>query len=200
MSFKSRRAEQTEATRRALVDSARELFAQRGYADVGTEEIVRRARVTRGALYHHFRGKDDLFRAVFEEIVSELGQRAARGAMAEEDPWEQMRTGAHAFLDACLDPAVQRIALLDGPSVLGWETSRELDKQAGLGIAEAVIGAAMEAGAIERGPLQPLAHLLLAALHEGAMLIAGAEDVGAAREEVGASIDLLLAGLRRRSG
>ncbi|MDQ3768351.1 MAG: TetR/AcrR family transcriptional regulator [Actinomycetota bacterium] len=198
MNFKSRRTEQTEATRRALLDSARALFAQRGYADIGTEEIVRQARVTRGALYHHFRGKEDLFRAVFEEINAELGERAARGAMAEQDPWEQMRTGAHAFLDACLDPAVQRIALLDAPAVLGWETSRELDKQAGLGIAEAVIGAAMEAGAIERGPVQPLAHLLLAALHEGAMLIAGADDVGAAREEVGVSIDLLLAGLRRR--
>ncbi len=198
MSFKSRRTEQTEATRRALLDSARALFAQRGYADIATEEIVRQARVTRGALYHHFRGKEDLFRAVFEEIISELGERAAQGAMTAQDPWEQMRMGAHTFLDACLDPAVQRIALLDGPAVLGWETSRELDKQAGLGIAEAVIGAAMEAGAIERGPVQPLAHLLLAALHEGAMLIAGAQDVGAARAEVGASIDLLLTGLRRR--
>jgi len=198
MNSKSRRAEQTEATRRALLDSARELFAQRGYADVGTEEIVRRARVTRGALYHHFRGKADLFRAVFEKLNCDLAERVAQGALAEQDPWEQMRTGARAFLDACLDPAVQRIALLDAPAVLGWETSRQLDKQAGLGIAEQVIGAAMEAGAIERGPLQPLAHLLLAALHEGAMLIAGAQDVGAAREEVGASIDLLLAGLRTR--
>ncbi|HEV2769989.1 MAG TPA: helix-turn-helix domain-containing protein [Solirubrobacteraceae bacterium] len=200
MSFKSRRAEQTEATRRALVDAARALFAERGYADVATEEIVRQARVTRGALYHHFRGKEDLFRAVFEEINGELAERAAQGAMAAQDPWEQMRTGAHAFLDACLDPAVQQIALLDAPAVLGWETSRELDQQAGLGIAEAVIGAAMAAGAIQRGPLQPLAHLLLAALHEGAMLIARAQDVDAARDEVGRSVDLLLTGLRTRGG
>lgn len=193
---KSRRTEQIEATRRALLDSARELFAERGYVDVGTEEIVRRARVTRGALYHHFRCKEDLFRAVYEEVSGELGRRAAQGAMGETNPWERLQTGARAFLDACLDPAMQRITVLDGPAVLGWETTRELDKQAGLGIAEAVIDEAMEAGAIEPGPVRPLAHLLLAVLYEGAMMIGWAEDRSAAREEVGATIDRLFAGLR----
>jgi AcrR family transcriptional regulator len=196
MEVQSRRTEQTEATRRALLDSARGLFAERGYAGVGTEEIVRRARVTRGALYHHFRGKDDLFGAVFEELNREITERVAKVAMAQEDPWEKMRAGSEAFLDACREPAVQRIVLLDAPSVLGWETWRAIDEQAGLGLVEAVLAEAVEAGVIERQPLRPLAHLLLGALHEGAMVIARSEDAAAAREEVGASFGRVLAGLR----
>jgi AcrR family transcriptional regulator len=196
MMTRSRRTEQTEGTRRALLDSARALFTERGYADVSTEEIVRRARVTRGALYHHFRGKEDLFRAVLEELNAELGERAAHRVVGETDPWNQLRAAAQGFLDAAMDPAVQRIALVDAPSVLGWETWRELDEQAALGMTELMVGTAMQAGAIVDAPLRPLAQLLLAALNEGAIMIARASDGARAREEVGTTVDLLLAGLR----
>src|SRR3954453_14090288 len=110
-------AERSEATRGALIAAARPLFAERGFAGVGTEEIVRAAGVTRGALYHHFSGKDDLFRAVFEQVESEVTERIAEGALSDPDPVAALRAGAEMFLDACLEPEVQRIVLIDAPSV-----------------------------------------------------------------------------------
>src|SRR4029077_16621223 len=125
---RSRKAEQSLQTRAALIGAARELFAQRGYADVGTEEIVRAAGVTRGALYHHFEGKRELFEAVYVQIEVELAERIAAGALNAGESWaplEAMRAGAEMFLDACTDAEVQQIVLLDGPSVLGWAPRRE---------------------------------------------------------------------------
>src|SRR5215472_1311022 len=111
----------SEATRRQLVTAARALFGARGYAGVGTEEIVRAAGVTRGALYHQFRDKADLFAAVAEEVEAEIAERIAAGARAAADPVEALRAGARLFLDACGEPEVERIILLDAPAVLGWE-------------------------------------------------------------------------------
>src|SRR5215212_9338438 len=112
-------AERSESTRGALIDAARRLFAERGYAGVGTEEIVRAAGVTRGALYHHFEGKRELFEAVYSQIEAELAERIAKGALAPgaSSPLEAMRAGAGMFLAACTEPEVQQVALLDGPSV-----------------------------------------------------------------------------------
>jgi AcrR family transcriptional regulator len=188
--------ERAQATRDALLAAGRELFAQRGYAAVGTEEIVRRARVTRGALYHHFRGKDELFRGVFEEVERELTERIAARAAAAADPWMAMRDGAQAFLDASLEPAVQRIVLLDAPAVLGWEAWREIGERYGLGLVQAALEAAMDIGAIERQPARPLAHLLMGALDEAAMYVARAQDVEAARAEMGETVGRLLDALR----
>src|SRR5919204_3047146 len=142
------KAKQAEATRAALLAAARELFAQRGYGAVGTGEIVQRAGVTRGALYHHFSGKEDLFRAVYEELERELVERIATEAAAAGDPLAALRAGADVFLDACQDPAVSRIALVDAPSVLGWEQWREIGVRYGFGLGEGVLREAMEAGAI----------------------------------------------------
>jgi len=192
------RVEHAEATRAALVSAARELFAERGYAGVGTEEIVRRARVTRGALYHHFSGKPGLFEAVFEQVEGELTERIAADAMQSADPWEAMRAGAQAFLDACLDPAVQRITLLDAPSVLGWQRWREIGQRYGLGLVQATVQAAIDAGQIEPQPARPLAHILIGALDEAAMLVARADDVEATRREVGDALERFLEALRRR--
>src|SRR5712691_8895130 len=122
----SRKEQQSEATRRALVRVGRDLFARRGFNDVSTEEIVRRAGVTRGALYHHFRDKRDLFRAVYEAIERETAERIAAEALTEEDPWQQQRSAVRAFLDVCLERDVQQIALVDAPSVLGQAAWREI--------------------------------------------------------------------------
>lgn len=195
---RGRQAERSEATRSALVRAGRELFSQRGYAAVPTEEIVRRANVTRGALYHHFRGKQDLFLAVFEQVESELTQEIASQAMSSSDPWEAMRAGAQAFLDACLEPSVQQITLLDAPSVLGWEKWREHGQKYGLGLVQASLQAAMDAGQIERQPVKPLAHILLGALDEAAMLVARSDDVDTTRREVGEALERYLAALRAR--
>jgi AcrR family transcriptional regulator len=198
MSATGRKAEQTAATRAALIAAARELFAQRGYGAVGTEEIVRAARVTRGALYHHFAGKEDLFRAVFEEIEAELAQQLGAVAAGASDPFEALRLGAGAFLDACNEPAVQRIVLIDAPSVLGWEQWREIGERYGVGLVQIALQAAMDAGAIERQPLRPLTHMLLGALDEAALYVARAEDQPKARREVRKTVERLLEGLRPR--
>src|SRR5436309_661423 len=163
---RSRRAERAEETREALIAAARELFGQRGFAAVATEEIVRRARMTRGALYHHFESKEDLFCAVYEAVERDLVEQIAATAMSAADPVEALRAGARAFLDACEDPAVRRIALIDAPSVLGWERWREIGVRYGLGLVLSTLEAAMEAGLIERQAVRPLAHLVLGSIDE----------------------------------
>lgn len=193
------KAEQSEATRTALIATARELFAQRGYAAVGTEQIVRATGVTRGALYHHFAGKRELFEAVYEDVERRLVERiAASAASSAGDPLQALHAGAQAFLDACEDPAVRRVALVDAPSVLGWEQWREIGLRYGFGLVQGTVQAAMDAGLIDPQPVLPLAHLLLGAIDEGAMLIARADDDGETREQVGASVTRFLDALRPR--
>jgi AcrR family transcriptional regulator len=166
--------------------AARELFAERGYGGVGTEEIVRRADVTRGALYHHFEDKKDLFRAVHEGLEAELAQTIGAQLAAGDatSTLDLLRTGVRTFLDACTDRDVARIVLVDAPSVLGWRAWREIDERHGLGLVTAGLQAAMEAGEIAHQPVKPLAHLLLGAMGEAGMLIANAEDPDAMRREV----------------
>ena len=187
---------QPEATRAALVAAARRLFAERGYAGVGTEEIVQVAGVTRGALYHHFTGKEDLMRAVLHDLSRELAEASATAALKETDQWRQILAAVDAFLDACTDPAVQRIMMTDAPSVLGWDEWREIDAQYGLGLVKASLENAMETGLIARQPLDPLAHLIVGALDEAAMYISRAPDPAAARREMGESVVRMLEGLR----
>jgi AcrR family transcriptional regulator len=191
------KAERSELTRAALLAAARELFTERGYAAVSTEEVVRSAGVTRGALYHHFRDKQDLFRAVFEAIEQEMAERVATAALAEADPWERQRLATGAFLDNCLDPAVQRIALTDAPSVLGLAAWREIEERYGLALVQVAIESLIDEGLIERQPVEPLAHLLLGAFTEAGLLIARSTDRVAARAQVGESIDRLMEGLRK---
>jgi AcrR family transcriptional regulator len=197
MNVKRTQAERSESTRDALIEGARVLFAEHGYAAVGTEEIVRSAGLTRGALYHHFDGKRDLFEAVYERIEAELAQRIAAGALAASatSPLEAMRAGAEMFLQAATEPEAQRIVLLDGPSVLGWDRWREIAAEHGLGLIEATLQAAIETGAIAEQPVRPLAHVLMGALDEAAMLVARAEDPERMRAEVGRTLDALLVAL-----
>ena len=188
-SQKRTQAERSEATRTALIDAGRRLFAERGYADVGTEEIVREAGVTRGALYHHFDGKRDLLRAVYEQIESEIAEDIAGRAVARcERRWTRCASERRRFLDHCLEPEVQRIALLDAPAVLGWEQWREIGARYGLGLIAGLLTAGIEAGEIRRQPVDPLAHALLGALDEIAMLVARADDPVAARDEAGETL------------
>lgn len=189
-------AQRTEATRGALIGAARRLFAERGYEDVGTEEIVRAAGVTRGALYHHFGGKAELLEAVYERLEAESTERVARIVLGShlDSPLEAMRAGIEAFLDECAQPELQQIALRDAPAVLGWDRWREIAAVNGLGLIEASLSAAIEAGEIRELPVQPLAHLLLGALDEAAMLVARSEDP-ASRAEVTAVLLALLESL-----
>jgi len=191
------KAAQREATSAALIAAARELFAERGYAAVGTEEIVQLAGVTRGALYHHFKGgKEELFRAVLVSLSAETVQQVAQAAIATADPFEALVVGADAFLDACATPAVQRIMLVDGPSVLGWDVWRAIDSDHGLGLLEIALQRAMDAGKLLPGPTTAVAHVLAGALDEAAMVVARAPDPQTARAEMGVTVRRLLEGLR----
>ncbi len=192
-----RQAARSEATRAKLIEVGIELFSERGYADVGTEEIVDRAAVTRGALYHHFGDKRDLFRAVHEELEQRIvaGIGTALEADPREDPLEALEVAAGAVLDVALDSKIARVTLIDAPSVLGWEEWREIDVRYGLGLTEAVLNAAIESGRIAKQPVRPLAHLLVAAVGEAAIMVATADDPKQARKDVEPAMRSLLYGL-----
>jgi AcrR family transcriptional regulator len=196
MFVKSRQAENSAATRAAMLKVARKLFAERGYADTATEEVVRRARVTRGALYHHFKDKQDLFKAVLHEEQTRIAAKCMEAAVKETDPWRSLMAGNEAFLEACLDPAVQQIVLIDAPAVLGAEGFRESDESYYLAGTKAAIEAAMTAGIIEKQPVDPLAHMIIGALNEAVRLIAHAKDKEQARREVSESANRMWNGLR----
>jgi AcrR family transcriptional regulator len=190
-------AERSLVTRTALLTTARELFAERGYAAVGTEEIVRETGVTRGALYHHFDGKLELFAAVYEQVEEMLMARIMEAVAAQaSDPLEALGAGALAFLEASeTDRAVRQIALVDAPSVLGWDRWREIGMRYALGLVQATIEEAIEGGLLAPQPAAPLAHLLLGAIDEGALLIARSEDGGETRRQVAASLQRMLGAL-----
>lgn len=190
-------AARSAATRDALISAARGLFAERGYAEVGTEQIVRAAGVTRGALYHHFPDKLALFAAVFEALETDVAGRIAEAAGQEPDPdpIAIMRAGVAAWLDACAEPEVHRIMLTDAPAVLGWERWVEISNRYNMGLAQALLEAAMEVGRVPRQPVAPLAHTLIGAVREAAMYLARAADQRQARAEIGHVMDQLLRGL-----
>ena len=196
---RTRKAEQAAATRALLVRVARELFGARGYGRVAIDEIAERVGVTTGALYHHFRDKRELFRAVYEEVERELSEkiasRIAARARSGSNAWQEVRAGAQAFLDACQDHDVQRIALLEARSVLGGDVSHDIALY-GLDLIRRGLERAREQGHIGPQPIEPLAHLLRSAITEAAMLIARSADPSAARSEVGAALDRLIDGLR----
>jgi AcrR family transcriptional regulator len=151
--------------------------------------------MTRGALYHHFVSKEDLFLAVYEAVERDLVEQIAATAASAADPVEALRAGARAFLDACENDAVRRIALIDAPSVLGWERWREIGMRYGFGLVQSTLEAAIEAGLIERQPVRPLAHLLLGSIDEAGMLVSRADDAGQTKREVAAAIDRYLSAL-----
>ncbi len=183
-------AARTAATRAALVDAARQLFAEHGFGEVGTEQIAKAAGVTRGALYHQFSDKTELFAAVLEAVEVDLTAHliaAVDGVAAGGgQPLDLLIAGADAWLDASAEPEVRRVALLDGPSVLGWERWREVGMRHGLGLVKALLTELMEAGGIPAQPIDPLAHTLVGALDEAALYVALADDPALARAEAGA--------------
>ncbi|MFF9146925.1 TetR/AcrR family transcriptional regulator [Streptomyces sp. NPDC014861] len=186
------RAEQRAATRRALLDEGRRGFAADGYHHVVLAEVARAAGVTKGAAYHHFDSKAGLFRAVVAEVQRELGERVATAADRHDDPWEQLRAGCRAFLDAGSDPAVRRILLVDAPTVLGWDEWRALDEESSARHLTEALTTLAEAGVIADQPVEPLARLLSGAMNEAALWIARGGDPRA----TAASLDRLLSGLR----
>lgn len=175
--------------------AARRLFADRGYADVLAEDIVAAAGLTRGALRHHFGDKRALFRAVLEQLESEIADQLAAAAAGESDPWAALRRGVVAFLDICEEPEVVQIALTDAPAVLGWAEWRALEADYGLGLVTAAIEAVAAAGGVDQRQVDALAHLVLAATIEAALVVARSPDRAEARAAAEQALLALLAGL-----
>lgn len=192
----TRRDQRSEETRSALLGVARRSFARAGYADTTIGQIASRARVTHGALYHHFEGKQALFKAVCEDLERDLASRLVDAAQADRLAEGRLERGCQAFLDACMEPDFQRIVLLDAPSVLGWEQWHEMDSRYGLALLAAAIEAEIEAGRLAPQPVTPLAHAIHGALNEAGHVIARAEDAPAARAEMGRAIVSLIGSLR----
>jgi AcrR family transcriptional regulator len=197
MSAPRSQQERTRATRAALLTAGRTLFAQRGYAAVPAEEIVAVAGLTRGALQHHFGDKKELFRAVFEQVEREVPAQVSAAVTGQPDSWAAATAGLTAFLDACQEPEILQIALTDAPAVLGWAEWRAIETRHGLGLIQAVLEQAMAEGAITRQPVDVLAHLVLSAVIEAALLVAHAPDHVTARARAERALCALLDGLRR---
>jgi AcrR family transcriptional regulator len=187
-------AERTEATTAALVDAARELFARDGFDATSLDAVAARAGVTKGAVYHHFEGKRQLFEAVFTREVERMAMPLADAYGRKKDPWDAFHAGCRAFLDECLDPGWQRIVLLDASAAIGWEQIRHLESPL-LQMMELAISRAAEAGRIAPRKPGPLAHFLYGALCETAMIVARANDQKAAHREAVVEIGRVLDGL-----
>ncbi len=189
-----KQADRSAATRDALVRAARPLFASDGFGGVSAEAIARAAGVTRGAMYHQFADKTEVYAAVLEVIEGEVMERISNGIAEtqQDDVVQVMKVGARLWLDACAEPAVSRIVLIEAPSVLGWERWREVSMRHGMGMVQALIENAIETGRVPRQPVLPLAHVMIGALDEAAIYLARSDGSAKTREEVDTIIDRMI--------
>ena len=185
-----------ERTRGDLVDAGRALFVDPGYFRTSITDIVDRSGVgTRGAFYHHFGDKADLFRAVFEEVEQDLTLRSIAQPPEGADSWERLARGLHDFLDAALEPEVQRIILIDGPVVLGWRALRSIEERNSIAMIEDIVRRAITDETIDEQPVTELTHMLVAAVEEGSLLVAHSPTPDRAREAAGRVLDRILGNL-----
>ena len=196
MYVKSRRSRRPERTRQELLHQARRLFARDGYAEASIREIVVAAGLTKGALYHHFDDKLDLYRAVVEEMAEELAGRIEAAADGCPDPWERLQAMCRAYLDASLDASLARILMLEAPAVLGWKAWCEIGERHEVRVFAAGVREAAAAGQLPPDSVEGTAQVLLGALNTAARMIATASDRTAARTRAERTIDRLLGGLR----
>ncbi len=182
-----------DQTRRDLVDAGRALFVEQGFFNTSIGDLVTRSGVgTRGAFYHHFNDKAELFRAVFEEVEQDLTLRSIAAPPRGADPWERLTRGLHGFLEAALEPEVQRVMLVDGPVVLGWQTLRAIQEGNSIALIDEVVREAIADGVIDDQPVTELTHMLVAALEEASLLVAHAAKPAKARERAARVLDRLL--------
>ena len=188
----NRKLERGEATRQELVEAATRLFAERGYEDTSIDAVLGETGVSRGALYHHFAGKEALFEAVLEAVERDVAQAVLDSVAGITDPVEALRQGTKTWLDLTDDPVVRRVSLIDAPSVVGWEKWRGIDERHGFGLMKHALESLAEAGHVRPELVDVLAHMLLAALVEVALLVARSDDPAAAKEAGEGAIEELL--------
>jgi AcrR family transcriptional regulator len=194
----NRRIAQGAATRRHLLEVATRLFTDQGYERTSIEEVLRAANVSRGSLYHHFAGKDRLFEAVVEHVEGEIiVTRLVAAASRHRDPVRMLRAGCAEWIALVDDPTVHQIVLTDAPGVLGWQRWREIDERYGFGLMKGALTAVAQAGRLADADVDVVGHLLLGALNEAAMLVAGAAKPSRARRDALAAVDRLIDGFLR---
>jgi AcrR family transcriptional regulator len=181
-------------TRKELIAAARRLFVEHGYEATSVQDVLEETGVSRGALYHHFAGKEELFTAVLEQAEAEVIERVAAAAQGD-DPLASIRAGSITWLDAVMAPELRRIMLVEAPLVLGWQKWREIDDKFGLGMTKVALQLSMDAGQIARQPVDLAAHTLVAYLSEAAMLIARSDDPMQTRKDAIRTLDRLLQSL-----
>jgi AcrR family transcriptional regulator len=187
--------ERSRSTRAALCEAGRELFAEHGFNAVGVEDIINRARVSRGALYHHFDGKTELFTTIVEDIEAGVSAAALEQMAKVADPIDALLAGTRVVFDLCMDPVVLRLSFLEAPALLGWSRWRELCERNSLGALTDYVKRAMDLGRIERRPVAPVAHLLHAASVELILLMANSPHPLRARRECEREMRRLVQGL-----
>lgn len=197
VTMRSRRVDYTESTRQALVDSALDLFTKRGYAATSLDMIVKRARVTKGALYHHFSGKQALFEAAFDAVETAAIKRMAVVVDGDGSAWDNAMAGIHAYVGVCLEPSYQRIVIHEAPVVMGWERWREAEEHFSYGLVRATVESLVESGEIEPLPVEVTARVLFGALSAGAETIAGSPDPKKTAADVTKTITTVMTGMRK---
>ncbi len=195
--MRSRRVDYTESTRKALVDSALDLFTKRGYSATSLDAIVKRARVTKGALYHHFSGKQALFEAAFDVVETAAITKLATVVDGDGTAWERAMAGIKAYVGVCLEPTYQRIVIHEAPVVMGWERWREAEEHFSYGLVRATVESLVEAGEIEPLPVEVTARILFGALSAGGETIASAADPKKTAADVIKAITTVMTGMRR---
>ena len=199
VTMRSRRVDYTESTRQALVDSALDLFTKRGYAGTSLDAIVKRARVTKGALYHHFSGKQALFEAAFDLVETGAMNRLTEVVAGEGTAWDRAMAGIQAYVRVCLEPSYQRIVIHEAPVVMGWERWREAEEHFSYGLVRATVESLIDAGEIGPLPVEVTARILFGALSAGAETIASSADPKRSATEVTTTIVAVMEGMRRNT-
>jgi AcrR family transcriptional regulator len=193
---KSRREEYAETTRAAILDAATARFTADGFAGTTVDQVAEAARVTKGAVYHHFRDKAELLEAAFVQMEERLVVTVAAATEGIDDPWEEFARGVDAFLEACLEPGFRRIALEEAPAVLGWARWKDIEERYFLGLMVASLDGLARAGLIRVPPGDLTARMLLAAISEAGLAVAAADDPDEERTRVGVLVGQLVRGLR----
>jgi AcrR family transcriptional regulator len=197
--MRSRRTDYSESTKQALVDSAMELFTKNGYASTSLDAIVKRARVTKGALYHHFSGKQALFEAAFNQVEQRTMAQLRKVIDSGGSPWERALDGVQEYIKVCLDPTYQRLVIREAPVVMGIERWREAEEHFSFGIVKQVLEQLIEAGELSDVPVEVTARMMFASLSAGANIIAEADDPKKTSAEVFTALINMIVGIRRKS-
>jgi len=194
----SRRQQYSASTKRALIDVAATLFTEQGYAGTSLDEIVAGARVTKGALYHHFSGKQALFEAVFEKVESDSAKRIRKAVRDNKDPWEKAMSGLRSFLTVVQEPGYRRIVIQEGPAILGYERFREQEERSTFGIVRDIVSSVLSASTYELDDsmVETFSRVFFGAMSAAGTAVSAAEDPKRASAEVETAIAFILTGLQ----